>query len=101
MPDTWEALEHDCKNCRECSLWETRTNVVFGVGNQNAEVLFIGEGPGANEDAHCCAIRAAGPSRLRISRAYSRRSMSFASTPMPFPNANSILFGAVPCQIPT
>ena len=33
MPDTWEALEHDCKNCRECSLWETRTNVVFGVGN--------------------------------------------------------------------
>ena len=41
MPDTWEALEHDCKNCRECSLWETRTNVVFGVGNQNAEVLFI------------------------------------------------------------
>ena len=51
MPDTWEALKHDCKNCRECSLWETRTNVVFGVGNQNAEVLFIGEGPGANEDA--------------------------------------------------
>ena len=51
MPDTWETLEHDCKNCRECSLWETRTNVVFGVGNQNAEVLFIGEGPGANEDA--------------------------------------------------
>ena len=51
MPDTWEALEHDCKNCRECSLWETRTNVVFGVGNQNTEVLFIGEGPGANEDA--------------------------------------------------
>ena len=48
MPDTWEVLEHDCKNCRECSLWETRTNVVFGVGNQNAEVLFIGEGPGAD-----------------------------------------------------
>ena len=209
MPDTWEALEHDCKNCRECSLWETRTNVVFGVGNQNAEVLFIGEGPGANEDAqgvpfvgraghllddmleiiglkrddvyianivkcrppenrdplgveqdacigylrrqvallrpkiivclgriaamriikpdfkitrehgqwfekngfqmmavyhpaaHCCAIRAAGLSRLKISRAYSRRSMSFASTPMPFPNVNNMLFGAVPCQIPT
>ena len=50
MPDTWEALEHDCKNCRECSLWETRTNVVFGVGNQKAEVLFIGEGPGEQED---------------------------------------------------
>ena len=51
MPDTWEALEHECKNCRECSLCETRTNVVFGVGSRNAEVLFIGEGPGANEDA--------------------------------------------------
>ena len=51
MPDTWEALEHECKNCRECSLCETRTNVVFGIGSQNAEVLFIGEGPGANEDA--------------------------------------------------
>ena len=50
MPDTWEALEHDCKNCRECSLWETRTNVVFGVGNQNAEVLLIGEGPGLKRD---------------------------------------------------
>ena len=49
MPDTWEALEHECKNCRECSLCETRTNVVFGVGSRNAEVLFIGEGPGANE----------------------------------------------------
>lgn len=51
MPDTWEALEHDCLSCRECSLWETRTNVVFGVGSRRAEVLFIGEGPGANEDA--------------------------------------------------
>ena len=50
MPDTWEALEHDCKNCRECSLWETRTNVVFGVGPQDAEVMFVGEGPGENED---------------------------------------------------
>ena len=185
MPDTWEALEHDCKNCRECSLWETRTNVVFGVGNQNAEVLFIGEGPGANEDAQgvpfvgraghllddmleiiglkrddvyianivkcrppenrdplgveqdacigylrrqvallrpkiivclgrIAAMRIIKPD-FKITRehgqwfekngfqmmAYSRRSMSFASTPMPFPNANSILFGAVPCQIPT
>ena len=51
MTDSWEALMHDCENCRECSLWETRTNVVFGVGNRSAEVLFIGEGPGANEDA--------------------------------------------------
>ena len=50
MPDSWEALEGACKSCRECSLCETRTNVVFGVGSHDAEVLFIGEGPGANED---------------------------------------------------
>ena len=48
--DTWEALERECKSCRECSLCETRKNVVFGVGSREAEVLFIGEGPGANED---------------------------------------------------
>ena len=51
MADQWEALEQACKKCRECSLCETRTNVVFGVGARDAEVLFIGEGPGANEDA--------------------------------------------------
>ena len=50
MTDRWETLEKECENCRECSLWETRKNVVFGVGSRNAEVLFIGEGPGANED---------------------------------------------------
>lgn len=50
MSTSWEALESACKSCRECSLCETRTNVVFGVGSHDAEVLFIGEGPGANED---------------------------------------------------
>lgn len=50
MSLTWEELETTCKSCRKCKLCETRTNVVFGVGNQNAEVLFIGEGPGENED---------------------------------------------------
>ncbi len=50
MADTWEALEKECKSCRECSLCQTRKNVVFGVGSREAEVLFIGEGPGANED---------------------------------------------------
>ena len=50
MADSWEALEQECKSCRECSLCETRKNVVFGVGSREAEVLFIGEGPGANED---------------------------------------------------
>lgn len=48
--DTWEALEQECLACRECALWQTRTNVVFGTGNRAAEVLLIGEGPGKNED---------------------------------------------------
>lgn len=46
----WETLEAECKACRKCSLCETRTNVVFGGGSRNAEVLFIGEGPGEQED---------------------------------------------------
>lgn len=50
MPDRWEELEQRCQNCHECSLCETRKNVVFGVGNRSAEILLIGEGPGANED---------------------------------------------------
>lgn len=50
MYESWEKLNEDCLNCKKCSLCKTRTNVVFGVGNKNAEVLFIGEGPGENED---------------------------------------------------
>ncbi len=48
--DTWESLKHDCKNCRACSLGETRHNLVFGDGNEQAEVMLIGEGPGEQED---------------------------------------------------
>ena len=46
----WEKLTADCRQCRRCGLCETRHNVVVGVGPSNAEVLFIGEGPGENED---------------------------------------------------
>ena len=46
----WEDLKRDCLNCRGCALWETRTNVVFGDGAQDAEILLIGEGPGQRED---------------------------------------------------
>ena len=49
-PDSWESLRHDCLQCRGCGLWETRTHVVFGIGNPEAEILLIGEGPGQNED---------------------------------------------------
>lgn len=47
---TWESLQSECLACRRCALADGRTNVVFGVGNPKAEVLFIGEGPGENED---------------------------------------------------
>ena len=45
-----EDLEKLTKQCKKCKLCTTRQNVVFGVGNINAKVMFIGEGPGADED---------------------------------------------------
>lgn len=50
MIDNWEDLQKSCMQCRKCGLCETRHNVVFGVGNPKAKVLFVGEGPGENED---------------------------------------------------
>ena len=50
MYDNWEDLKKACYECKKCGLCETRTNLVFGVGNPNAEVMFIGEGPGEQED---------------------------------------------------
>ena len=50
MSDSWEQLKRDCAACRGCPLGETRTNLVFGVGQEDAEVLFVGEGPGEQED---------------------------------------------------
>lgn len=47
---TWEELERQCKRCERCELCKTRRNVVFGVGPRNAEIMFIGEGPGEQED---------------------------------------------------
>ena len=51
MYNNWEELEEVVKQCRKCRLCETRKNVVFGVGNREANIMFIGEGPGADEDA--------------------------------------------------
>lgn len=45
-----EELRAECLECRRCKLCETRTNVVFGTGSEHADVMFIGEGPGENED---------------------------------------------------
>ena len=46
----WETLIEECEKCRGCSLHETRSNVVFGVGNREARLMLIGEGPGEQED---------------------------------------------------
>lgn len=46
----WESLQTACLSCTSCPLSQTRHNVVFGVGPQDAEVMFVGEGPGENED---------------------------------------------------
>lgn len=46
----WDALEQACNNCTRCGLCETKTNSVFGVGNLNSKILFVGEGPGEQED---------------------------------------------------
>lgn len=47
---SWEELQKVCLHCTKCGLCETRNNVVFGVGNPNADILFVGEGPGEQED---------------------------------------------------
>ncbi len=48
--EQWEALSAECAGCRACPLSQTRTKLVFGVGNPESEVLLIGEGPGEQED---------------------------------------------------
>ena len=50
MYNNWEELENSIKDCNKCKLCQNRTNIVFGVGNKNAKIMFIGEGPGADED---------------------------------------------------
>lgn len=44
------ALKHECEHCKACRLYSTRNHLVFGTGNPHADVFFIGEGPGENED---------------------------------------------------
>ncbi len=45
-----KAVYEEARDCRRCPLHQTRTTVVFGSGNADAELMFIGEAPGANED---------------------------------------------------
>lgn len=46
----WQSLEEICMDCAKCGLCQTRHHVVFGVGPRDADVMFIGEGPGEQED---------------------------------------------------
>lgn len=50
MYETWQELENSIKECNKCKLCTTRKNIVFGTGNKNSKIMFIGEGPGADED---------------------------------------------------
>ena len=50
MYENLNELKNVCASCEKCALGGTRTNLVFGVGNPQAEILFVGEGPGENED---------------------------------------------------
>lgn len=50
-PAALKAISDDIGDCTRCRLHKGRTNIVFGVGNVNADIMFVGEGPGADEDA--------------------------------------------------
>ena len=50
MYENWEELNKAIKDCNKCKLCNKRKNIVFGVGNKNADIMFIGEGPGEDED---------------------------------------------------
>ena len=47
---TLDELQKECENCKKCELCNSRTNLVFGQGNKNADIMLIGEAPGQNED---------------------------------------------------
>ena len=48
---SWEQIERLIQNCRRCGLCSQRRSIVLGEGNRNADVMLVGEGPGADEDA--------------------------------------------------
>ena len=50
MEQAFEELKQRCIDCRNCALGQTRTNCVFGVGDPDADLMFVGEAPGEQED---------------------------------------------------
>ena len=67
---SWDILEGACQHCRRCRLWEMRTHVVVGKGNPKADILFVGEGPGQQEDLQLSLIHI---SSLGSSNAFAMR----------------------------
>ncbi|MDQ3013339.1 MAG: uracil-DNA glycosylase, partial [Acidobacteriota bacterium] len=51
VSETLEDIRRDLGECQRCKLWTTRTKIVFGEGSQQAQLMFVGEAPGADEDA--------------------------------------------------
>ena len=47
---SWNDLKATCASCVRCGLCETRHHVVFGIGNESSDIMFVGEGPGEQED---------------------------------------------------
>lgn len=48
--EAWKKLKSECSGCTRCELCKTRRNIVFGIGNESAEIMLVGEGPGEQED---------------------------------------------------
>lgn len=48
--ETLDEIRNDLGDCRRCKLWKERTNIVYGAGNPHARLVFVGEGPGYDED---------------------------------------------------
>ncbi len=71
MYDNWEELENSIKNCNKCKLCSTRKSIVFGEGNKQADLMFIGEGPGADEDTQGTSLFV-GKSRTTYEYGFSR-----------------------------
>lgn len=47
---TWESIEAEIHDCRRCGLCQQRSSIVLGEGNRHTDILFVGEGPGGDED---------------------------------------------------
>ena len=73
MEENLKALEEECKACLRCPLGKTRTNLVFGTGNENARIMLVGEGPGEQEDLQGLHNRDPKPEETELCLPYLRQ----------------------------